>query len=131
MLLCISYSFADTSCRSRLASLNEKLTALERQVEYLEARVSDNIQKFFFLSFMHRPFRIPKVLTSTLLHIWSTSSLSIVGRGWGYFRVMFVVPRNFQPTVCQENDTDFQLMWGRISDIRVNYNPWFLGLQFL
>lgn len=30
----------DTSCRSRLASLNEKLTALERQVEYLEARVT-------------------------------------------------------------------------------------------
>ncbi|KAJ8046601.1 Protein BRICK1 [Holothuria leucospilota] len=30
----------DTSCRSRLASLNEKLTALERQVEYLEARLS-------------------------------------------------------------------------------------------
>lgn len=28
------------SCRSRLAVLNEKLTTLERRVEYLEARVS-------------------------------------------------------------------------------------------
>nr|CAD7205254.1 unnamed protein product [Timema douglasi] len=31
---------ADMSCRSRLAVLNEKLTTLERRVEYLEARVS-------------------------------------------------------------------------------------------
>ncbi|XP_071807242.1 probable protein BRICK1-B [Asterias amurensis] len=30
----------DTSCRSRLAMLNEKLTSLERQIEYLEARVT-------------------------------------------------------------------------------------------
>uniref|UniRef100_T1JMR3 Protein BRICK1 n=1 Tax=Strigamia maritima TaxID=126957 RepID=T1JMR3_STRMM len=30
----------DLSCRSRLAVLNEKLTALERKIEYLEARVS-------------------------------------------------------------------------------------------
>ncbi|XP_072025726.1 probable protein BRICK1-A [Amphiura filiformis] len=30
----------DTSCRSRLATLNEKLTALERRIEYLEARVT-------------------------------------------------------------------------------------------
>jgi len=30
----------DMSCRSRLAVLNEKLTTLERRVEYLEARVS-------------------------------------------------------------------------------------------
>jgi hypothetical protein len=29
----------DTSCRSRLATLNEKLTQLERRVEYIEARV--------------------------------------------------------------------------------------------
>ncbi|XP_021938624.1 probable protein BRICK1-B isoform X4 [Zootermopsis nevadensis] len=28
----------DMSCRSRLAVLNEKLTTLERRVEYLEAR---------------------------------------------------------------------------------------------
>lgn len=28
------------SCRSRLATLNEKLTALERRIEYIEARVS-------------------------------------------------------------------------------------------
>ncbi|KAE8743568.1 hypothetical protein FOCC_FOCC010815 [Frankliniella occidentalis] len=30
----------DMSCRSRLAVLNEKLTTLERRIEYLEARVS-------------------------------------------------------------------------------------------
>jgi uncharacterized protein len=30
----------DMSCRSKLASLNEKLTTLERQVEYIEARVT-------------------------------------------------------------------------------------------
>ncbi|XP_078481436.1 putative protein BRICK1-A [Ciona intestinalis] len=30
----------DLSCRSRLATLNEKLTALERRIEYIEARVS-------------------------------------------------------------------------------------------
>ncbi|ERE66940.1 protein BRICK1-like protein [Cricetulus griseus] len=28
----------DMSCRSRLATLNEKLTALERRIEYIEAR---------------------------------------------------------------------------------------------
>ena len=28
------------SCRGRLAALNEKLTRLERKIEYLEARVS-------------------------------------------------------------------------------------------
>lgn len=31
----------DMSCRSRLATLNEKLTALERRIEYIEARVSE------------------------------------------------------------------------------------------
>jgi len=30
----------DMSCRGRLATLNEKLTSLERKVEYLEARVT-------------------------------------------------------------------------------------------
>lgn len=30
----------DVSCRSRLATLNEKLTALERRVEYIEAKVT-------------------------------------------------------------------------------------------
>jgi len=30
----------DMSCRSRLSSVNEKLTALERKVDYLEARVA-------------------------------------------------------------------------------------------
>ena len=33
------FLFPDTSCRSRLATLNEKLTQLERRVEYIEARV--------------------------------------------------------------------------------------------
>jgi uncharacterized protein len=28
------------SCRSRLSSLNEKLTTLERKVDFLEAKVS-------------------------------------------------------------------------------------------
>lgn len=30
----------DTSCRSRLATLNDKLTQLEKRVEYIEARVT-------------------------------------------------------------------------------------------
>merc|ERR1711942_387370 len=30
----------DMSCRSRLSNLNEKLTSLERKVDYLEARVA-------------------------------------------------------------------------------------------
>ncbi len=30
----------DLSARSRLAALNQKLTALERQVDYIEARVA-------------------------------------------------------------------------------------------
>jgi len=30
----------DLSCKSRLAMLNEKLTKLERKIEYLEARVT-------------------------------------------------------------------------------------------
>jgi len=30
----------DLSCRSRLAVLNEKLTSLERRIEYIEARVT-------------------------------------------------------------------------------------------
>ncbi|XP_033102679.1 probable protein BRICK1-B [Anneissia japonica] len=30
----------DISCRSRLTLLNEKLTSLERRVEYIEARVT-------------------------------------------------------------------------------------------
>ncbi|EMP33971.1 Putative protein BRICK1 [Chelonia mydas] len=29
----------DSPCRSRLATLNEKLTALERRIEYIEARM--------------------------------------------------------------------------------------------
>jgi len=37
----------DTSCRSRLSNLNEKLITLERKVDYLEARVnqSDHLQE--------------------------------------------------------------------------------------
>ncbi|KAL9959299.1 hypothetical protein ACROYT_G032612 [Oculina patagonica] len=30
----------DMSCRSRLATINEKLTLLEQRVEYIEARVT-------------------------------------------------------------------------------------------
>jgi len=30
----------DASCRGRLASLNERLTQLERKIDYLEARIS-------------------------------------------------------------------------------------------
>jgi len=30
----------DMSCRSRLSNLNEKLTEIERKVDYLEAKVS-------------------------------------------------------------------------------------------
>ncbi|XP_045421777.1 probable protein BRICK1 [Lemur catta] len=30
----------DMSCHSRLATLNEKLTALERRIDYIEARVT-------------------------------------------------------------------------------------------
>lgn len=30
----------DMSCRSRLSTLNEKLTSLERKVDYLEAKVT-------------------------------------------------------------------------------------------
>lgn len=41
----------DMSCRGKLAGLNEKLTGLERQIEYLEARVcycsSFEMQLFF------------------------------------------------------------------------------------
>lgn len=36
-ILCVN---VDTSCRGRLAVLNEKLTGLERKIEYLEARVT-------------------------------------------------------------------------------------------
>lgn len=44
------------SCRSRLATLNEKLTTLERRVEYIEARVR-TVQiintKYYLLLSMH------------------------------------------------------------------------------
>jgi hypothetical protein len=40
LILNISLLLLDMSCRSRLATLNEKLTALERRIEYIEARVS-------------------------------------------------------------------------------------------
>ncbi|KAJ1109634.1 hypothetical protein NDU88_006994 [Pleurodeles waltl] len=38
--------FSHMSCRSRLATLNEKLTALERRIEYIEARVTKGIVQF-------------------------------------------------------------------------------------
>lgn len=34
--------FSDMSCRSRLAVLNEKLTTLERRIDYLEATILKN-----------------------------------------------------------------------------------------
>jgi len=37
---CLCSCVTDMSCRSKLATLNEKLTTLERRVEYIEARVS-------------------------------------------------------------------------------------------
>lgn len=37
------FSSLDMSCRSRIAVLNEKLTTLERRIEYLEACVSDSL----------------------------------------------------------------------------------------
>lgn len=40
---------SDMSCRSRLATLNEKLTALERRIEYIEARVRERIHERFCL----------------------------------------------------------------------------------
>lgn len=40
LILNVSLLLPDMSCRSRLATLNEKLTALERRIEYIEARVS-------------------------------------------------------------------------------------------
>lgn len=40
LILNISLLLPDMSCRSRLATLNEKLTALERRIEYIEARVT-------------------------------------------------------------------------------------------
>lgn len=40
LILNIGLLLPDMSCRSRLATLNEKLTALERRIEYIEARVT-------------------------------------------------------------------------------------------
>lgn len=40
LILNVCLLLPDMSCRSRLATLNEKLTALERRIEYIEARVS-------------------------------------------------------------------------------------------
>lgn len=37
----------DTSCRSRLTTLNEKLTQLEKRVEYIEARVTTCIPSLY------------------------------------------------------------------------------------
>ena len=40
LILNVCLLLLDMSCRSRLATLNEKLTALERRIEYIEDRVS-------------------------------------------------------------------------------------------
>lgn len=59
-VICISFLscnsvLLDMSCRSRIAVLNEKLTTLERRIEYLEACVSD----LFF------PFTLYKMISIT------------------------------------------------------------------
>uniref|UniRef100_A0A7N6A8J6 BRICK1 subunit of SCAR/WAVE actin nucleating complex n=1 Tax=Anabas testudineus TaxID=64144 RepID=A0A7N6A8J6_ANATE len=46
----------DMSCRSRLATLNEKLTALERRIEYIEARVSTYIYACLLFYDLQRVF---------------------------------------------------------------------------
>lgn len=43
------------SCRSKLALLNEKLTTLERKIDYLEACVSEFLKKYF-LNYSHVSF---------------------------------------------------------------------------
>lgn len=56
----------DLSARSRLAVLNQKLTYLERQVEYIEARVLKNWQQplWFILSCVHLPSQLHPVTTA-------------------------------------------------------------------
>jgi len=46
------------SCRSKLATLNEKLTTLERRVEYIEARVSLKIVLGLYLDLSTQISRI-------------------------------------------------------------------------
>ena len=52
--ICLCCCVQDMSCRSKLATLNEKLTTLERRVEYIEARVS---LKIAFGLYVSRRFR--------------------------------------------------------------------------
>ena len=95
------------SCRSRLATLNEKLTTLERRVEYIEARVSTDISKqfssvpekfflmlmriklldYFYLRLLlkrasiHVPHTISEYIkhTNHFLHIYLLHDISITG----------------------------------------------------
>ena len=46
----VDHFILDMSCRSKLATLNEKLTTLERRVEYIEARVGN-----FYSMNIHEP----------------------------------------------------------------------------
>jgi hypothetical protein len=43
--LCVDsvVTFLDMSCRGKLAKLDEKLTLMEQKVEYIEARVCENL----------------------------------------------------------------------------------------
>ena len=62
--------FIDMSCRGRLAGLNEKLTGLERKIEYLEARVREHkllynasinyVRTLFLICVVVFYFRLPK-----------------------------------------------------------------------
>lgn len=45
------YVCIDLSCRSKLAVLNEKLTTLERKIDYLEACVSIFNGKYYVYSY--------------------------------------------------------------------------------
>ena len=56
-------SLSESSCRYRLSSLNEKLTALERHVDYLEARVNP----FLFAALIDRSFSLGQQRRNTQL----------------------------------------------------------------
>ena len=53
--------FSDTSCRSRLASLNEKLTQLERRVEFIEARVCNSTSYIFLQKIILKAQGVPQL----------------------------------------------------------------------
>lgn len=76
----------DMSCRSKLSQLNEKLTMLERRIEYLEARVTKgetlNWLKTFVLlgqMYKHKDGKIIPLHISTTVHynIGNTHSICL------------------------------------------------------